>query len=249
MKRIKLKKNKNIPPLTYILIIIFMLIISLILSFNYLGKNINPKIQSYAEMQARKITSVIFSQSINDEIISIFEDKELLITNENNEGTVSSIDFNSVVVNKALLKISSNVKGYLKKLETGQIEELGLSDEDLFNVDDKKLKNGVVYEVPTGIIFNNGLLSNIGPKIPVKLKYLGNVTTDIVTDISDYGINNAIVKIGVKIVVKMQVVLPYSASQIDVESTIPITIKLIQGTVPNYYFGGDETPSLSIDMD
>jgi len=200
-------------------------------------------------MQARKITSVIFSQSINDEIISIFEDKELLITNENNEGTVSSIDFNSVVVNKALLKISSNVKGYLKKLETGQIEELGLSDEDLFNVDDKKLKNGVVYEVPTGIIFNNGLLSNIGPKIPVKLKYLGNVTTDIVTDISDYGINNAIVKIGVKIVVKMQVVLPYSASQIDVESTIPITIKLIQGTVPNYYFGGDETPSLSIDMD
>jgi hypothetical protein len=43
-----------------------------------------------------------------------------------------------------------------------------------------------------------------------------------------------------------QVVLPYDTSQIEIETTIPITIKLIQGTVPNYYFNGTENPSLSL---
>lgn len=247
MKRIKLKKKLKLNILNYIALIVIFLVISLIIAFIYIGENVTPKIQSYAEMKAKKITTLVLGQSIDDEIISIFEQEELFITHENNDGTVSSIDFNSIVVNKALSKVSKNVKSYLKKLEQGEIEDLGLSDDDLFNVDSKQLKSGIIYEIPSGIIFNNGILANIGPKVPVKLTFLGNVTTDVVTEISDYGINNAIIEIGIKIVVTMQVVLPYDISQIEVENVIPVTIKLVQGTVPNYYINGESNPSLAID--
>lgn len=247
MKRIKLKKKIKLNISSYISLISIFILLSLIMSFVFIGNNVTPKIEKYAQMKAKKIISFVFSQSINEDIISVFEDEELFITHKNNNGTVSSIDFNSIVVNKALAKVSSNVKGYMRKLEKGEVDDLNLSDEDLFNVDDKKLKNGVIYEISTGIIFDNAILANIGPKIPVKLSFMGNVSTDVVTDIKDYGINNAIVQIGIKIVVTMQVVLPYSSSQIDVESIIPVTIKLIQGTVPNYYFNSTDSPSLAID--
>jgi sporulation protein YunB len=246
MKRIKLHKKRKMSTLSILLLLLMLLIISIILVFIYIGKNITPKIQNYAEIQAKKIISLVLSQTVTDEIIDTFKTDDLFITQENEDGTVGSIDFNSVVVNKALVSISKNVKSYLKKLENGEIEDIGLSDSSLLNVEEKKLKNGIIYEVPTGIIFDNGMLSNIGPKIPVKLSFLGDVTCDVVTDITDYGINNAIVEIGIKIVVTEQVVLPYDTSQIEIETTIPITIKLIQGTVPNYYFNGTENPSLSL---
>ena len=68
----------------------------------------------------------------------------------------------------------------------------------------EKLKSGIIYQVPTGIIFNNGLLSNIGPKIPVKLSLIGDVTIDIKTTIKDYGINNAVIQVSINVKVTEQ---------------------------------------------
>lgn len=246
MKRIRLKKRKKISFINYIILIIFFLIVSVILAFSYISNIVTPKVQNYAEQKAKRIISLVLSQSLTDEIIDLFEDESLFVTNKNGDGSVSSIDFNSIVVNKIYSKVSKNVKTYLNKLEKGEISDLGLSDNTLFNVSEKDLKNGIIYEIPSGIIFKNALLENIGPKIPVKLSFLGNVTTDIVTNISDYGINNAIVEIGIKIVVIEQVILPFNTSQVEIETIIPITIKLVQGTVPNYYFNGTNTPSLSL---
>lgn len=246
MKRIRLKKRKKLSFINYIILIIFFLIVSVILAFTYISNTVTPKVQNYAEQKAKRIISLVLSQSLTDEIIDLFEDESLFVTNKNEDGSVSSIDFNSIVVNKIYSKVSKNVKTYLNKLEKGEISDLGLSDNTLFNVSEKDLKNGIIYEIPSGIIFQNALLENIGPKIPVKLSFLGNVTTDIVTNISDYGINNAIVEIGIKIVVIEQVILPFNTSQVEIETIIPITIKLVQGTVPNYYFNGTNTPSLSL---
>ena len=65
----------------------------------------------------------------------------------------------------------------------------------------------------------------------------------------NYGINNAIVQVSVKVTVSEKVIFPYETSQIKIESNIPIAMKLIQGNVPSYYFTGSNTPSLSISSD
>ena len=79
---------------------------------------------------------------------------------------------------------------------------------------DKKLKNGIIYEVPVGVVFGNSLLSNIGPKIPVKIKYSGNVSLDIKTRVSEYGLNSALIEVYVLVEVTQRTILPFQSKDI-----------------------------------
>ena len=126
MKRIHLKRKKKKSPLDYILIVITLLIISVIIAFHYIGKHITPVIQSYAEKQAKRISSVIISQAITDEVLETIQAEEMFITSKSENGNTSSVDFNSAVMNQILAKVSKSVKGYLKKLESGDIEDINL---------------------------------------------------------------------------------------------------------------------------
>ena len=227
MKKIKLKKSK-ITPFTYILILILLLIISLIFIFKYIGHNLSDKVESYATKQSKKIITLVINKSIDKELISSFELNQIFTESEN------TIDFNSVKLNKILLEVNKKLKDNLNKLESG---ELKLEDETILK---NKTKKGIVYEIPTGIIFNNALLANIGPKIPVKLHLIEDVLTGIDTNVIDYGINNAIIEVYIKITINEQVILPFSSKQISVTEKVPIAIKLIEGKVPNYYSSGKD---------
>ena len=63
---------------------------------------------------------------------------------------------------------TKKIQENLKKLELGIIDE-----------NNEENKNGVVLKIPSGEITNNFLLNNLGPKIPVKLKILGNMNTNV----------------------------------------------------------------------
>ena len=227
MRRIKLKKGKNY---NVIILLIVMIIITLFIVFNFIGKKLTPIIMNYAEKQAKKIAVLVIGNAIDNELSEKFKSDNLFTTDGN------ETNYNTYEINNILKEISVNVKEYLRKLERGELGDIGLSDNENINVNSEKLKNGIIYQVPSGIIFNNGLLANLGPKIPVKLSLIGDITTDIVTDIKEYGINNAVIELGVKIIADEQVILPFDTKQIQVETVVPISIKIINGTVPGYYF-------------
>src|SRR5574344_1834313 len=117
--------------------------------------------------------------------------------------------------------------------------------------DDEKLKKGIIYEVPSGLIFKNDLLSNIGPKIPVKISMRGSILSNIDTSITNYGINNALVKVNVNLTLNEQVLLPFTLKTIEVDTSIPVVIKMVEGTVPKYYSGSlsNTSPQLSIPLE
>ena len=78
----------------------------------------------------------------------------------------------------------------------------------------------------------------IGPKIPIKLKMVGNVTSGITTEVEEYGINNSLITISMEVCVEIQVVLPLTTDYVSITNYIPLAIKLIQGKVPVYYGDG-----------
>lgn len=244
MKRIRLKKKRKLKNSDFLVIIITSIIITIFIVFKIINSYITPVIMNYAHIQAKKIATLVISKAVNEKLSQDFKNTNIFLNSGEN-----TIDFNPIALNSILSSVSSNVRTYLKDLEDGKIENLNLSDNSYFNVDEKKLKNGVIYQVPTGIIFNNGLLANIGPKIPVKLNMIGDIQTDIQTDIKDYGINNAVIEVSVKVKVTEQVILPFSYEQIAVETNVPIAIKLIEGDIPNYYINGNETKSLVVPVE
>ena len=222
MKKLKLKKPHNL-----LAVIIIMIIIGIFITLNYIGNHITPIILNYAEKQAKKVAINIIVQAANPSLLEL--DNDMLF-----QETSDGVEYNTITLSKLLERISKSVRTYLKKIEAGDIKEIDLSNLDT-NVSIKKLKNGIIYEVPTGIIFNNGLLSNIGPKIPVKLSLVGDITTDIKTNIKEYGINNAIIEISIKVTVTEQVVIPFNKKDVIIEADIPLAIRLVKGEVPGYY--------------
>lgn len=229
MRKIKLKKKKN-KNHNVIILLIVMIIITLFIVFNFIGKKLTPIIMNYAEKQAKKIAVLVIGNAIDSELGEKFKSDNLFITDG------KETNYNTYEINNILKEVSINVKEYLRKLESGELGDIGLSDNENINVNSKQLKKGIIYQVPSGVIFNNGILANLGPKIPVKLSLIGDITTDIVTDIKEYGINNAVIELGVKIIAEEQVILPFGTKQIQVETVVPISIKIINGTVPGYYF-------------
>ena len=69
------------------------------------------------------------------------------------------------------------------------------------------------------------------------LKIIGNVTSGIKTDVKEYGINNSLITISSEITVEMMVILPFSSDYVSITNLVPISIKIIQGKVPEFYGG------------
>ena len=96
---------------------------------------------------------------------------------------------------------------------------------------------GMIIEVPMGLIYKNSLLRNMGPNIKIKLDILGDVLTELNTEVKPYGINNALVELRVKIVANVRIVLPLSGEIIKIENTAPIAVNIVNGKVPDGYIG------------
>ncbi len=195
----------------------------------------------YAEVEARKFINIIINKSINESNIDDLDD--LIIVKYNND-TISTVDFNVNIVNNMLAKVGDKIDENMKRLEDGTLSNIpGYSDDDL--------KDGIIYRLPSGLFFKDNIISNIGPKIPVKIDMRGSITTNIDTKLTNYGINNALVEISINISKEEQILLPYTVKTITVENSIPVVLKIIEGTVPKYYSNGisGSSPTLSIPLD
>lgn len=234
--KIKYNKRKKISKKEKLIITVLFIFISTVFLLSIIGKKITPILMVYAEKKAKSIATVMITEAVNNNVFKDMNKDDLFIQTKDNDGNVISTDFNPVVVNTVLNKITIYVQNYLEQLESGGIDELELSSTILSSYDLEKLKKGIIYEIPSGIVFNNSLVSNLGPKIPVKINLNGDVVTDINTEVNSYGINNALIKVSANVKVYMQVIIPFKTKEIVVESNIPIVMKLVEGTVPSYYY-------------
>ena len=242
-KRIVLKR-RNI-----VLSIIIMIIITIIFMFNFINKRVTPLFLDLASSETEKLATLIINDAVGKQVSDGLDSNLLYNINKDSKGNVSSIDFNSITVNKLLTIITSSIELNLKYLEEGRVDLLNVPDSVLVSYDKKDLKKGIIYKIPSGVIFNNTILSNIGPKVPVKLNLVGSITSNIKAKTTNYGINNALIEVYVDIKVALEVILPYTKRKTSVESSIPIALKMIQGSVPSYYSGGTSNPSISIPIE
>ena len=240
----RLKRKKSFGNKT---VIIILLIIMVYLSLKMISNKITPILLNYAENETRRIANIIVSKAVDEEILKVIDDNFFLITRENNE--IKSIDFDPVKLNKFLTKIIDKVQMNLKLLEVGDIDKLDLDNSGLVYYDKEKIKKGIFYEIPMGVVFNNTLLANLGPKIPVKFTLMGEVISNLETKITDYGINNALIETSINLKLTEKVLLPISSKSIDVEYNIPLSVKMLQGSIPEYYFNGLESKSIVVPVE
>lgn len=217
----------------------------MIFIFRILNKKATPILLAYATNESKKIATFLINDAISRKVVEELTFDDLFYLTKNDAGAIVSIDFNPIIVNKILSITTNTVEISLKYIEKGKFEELELSDALVLEYEDS-MKKGNFYEVPLGVIFKNSFLSNLGPKIPVRLHLIGNIISGVETKITNYGINNAMIEVYVHLQVNLQVVLPFISDNIQIDTLVPIAMKLIQGNVPEYYAGNLSSPILSI---
>ena len=221
----KLKKYKKKKIGSYFSLGLILIIISLIISFviiDCFSDRVNKILLPMAESQTRKVVTMIINDACDESMIS----DNLYVINKDNNDEIKMITYNSFEVTKLINEVTSNVEDMLKDIENGKMDYYGNTDG--FN-------KGIISEIPFGVIFGNSLLNGIGPKIKIKLELLGDITSNIETEVKPYGINNAYVEVRIQLEVTARIVLPFVSEKVVISNVIPISMNIVQGTVPEGY--------------
>ena len=222
----------------FIIFIIIFVMGGTVWLLDFVGNKLGSGVMEYAETEVRKISNIFINMAVNSKMTNEMDMESLFIVDQDSDGNIRMIDFNPIRVNQILTEVVLNVNQNLKALSTGNLDQLILDDPSLVDYNKDKLKKGIIAEVPSGVIFDNVLLSNLGPKIPIRIKIVGDINVNIITKVSNYGINNALLEVSIHFDIVSQAILPFSSDEVHLETDVPIAIKIIQGTVPSYYLGG-----------
>lgn len=228
MKRMNFKKKKKKKIINIIILLIILLGISVIYLLKIFNKKVIPQLLSYSEIETKKIVSSIINATVIENISKNTYEEDLFKTTKTSDNNIKSIDFDSSKVTKLLSDTSKLIDQNIRYIEKGEVDKLNLQNISIN-------KKGIIYEIPSGIIFNNIILNNVMPKIPVKINLIGNTFCKLNTDVKDYGINNALIKVNINIEVEVKILLPFVSKNTKISTDVPIIIKLIEGAVPNYY--------------
>ena len=213
-KRMHLRRRFNLFSFSNKIVFTLVLIVFIVSSvFSILKDKIINIIDVYAENEIRNKSM----QIINDAVYSnkdLFKDS-LYETSVSKDDEILSVDINPEILNSITTFISQDIISSFNKE--------GFKD------------SSNVYYIPFGIINNNPLLIDLGPKMAIKATYNGSVLVNARTSLTPYGINNSLLKIYLEVSVNMSLIMPYVMKNVSISNDIPVLIKIIHGRVPSVY--------------
>ena len=112
-------------------------------------------------------------------------------------------------------------------------KQLSVLVEETSKILENESGNQILYELPMGTLTQNVWFMNIGPKIPIRMRLLQAVQGEIKSELIEYGLNNALLKIHVILSVEVEVLAPYHLEELVIQSEIPLVIDVIEGEVPS----------------
>ncbi len=240
MRRFRIKNNNTI---NYKLFIVFFLIIIItILLVNKYGSSMSEKIITVSSEKIDKIVYQSFSELITNNILDKENLNNLLIITKNNKDEILTVDYDLKSTYEILNDITNMLKNKINDLENGNI------DIKLYDKYIESGKNGLVLYIPLFINSNNIFINNIGPRIPVLIKFNETILTNVKTKVTNYGFNNALLEIYINIEMQKTIISPVKKDDNKLNYEVLIGALVINGSVPNYYGGVYENSSNIFDI-
>ena len=224
--------KKNFSHIIWLLISVFLVSFFLI---QITSAKINSILYNYINLETKRVTSNVVNASVND-ILSKDISDDLFVVKKTSSKTIEIIDYDTKKVNELLKNISVDIQKKLILLEEGKLKTLSISNSFRCNRF-HYVKDGVICEVPAGTLSGNGFLANIGPIIPIKMSFMGQVNCNLNTKIRNYGINNMYLEINVHVEIEEKITMPKMSKNSILIINAPLTTKIVQGSVPKYYGG------------
>lgn len=204
-----------------------------------LNSRLMPTYLQYAEVQTTKIASHVVGKAINSRTTNVLDVNDIIENLPSGTSDMVTTKFNTEIINRVRSDTTELVNTYLKQAEQGDLTHLPALDYVEYDTNQLDAGDGIVFFVPIGQAINVPILGNLGPKIPIRFHIIGNVGSSVKTKISEFGINNAYVEVGIHVQVNVQIIVPFASKSATVSQKIPVAIGLIRGTVPHIYTTGE----------
>ena len=187
----------------------FVLIILIIFIISLASKQIRKSAQIYIESKTKEILTKELNQTIKD-----YLPKENIFKIEKDGNEIIGASLDNEIMTEKLVLINEKIE---KKLDS--------------------MNNTIIFKMPLFALTNNVFFANKGPKIPIKYMSNGNIITNIRTEVKNYGLNNALITAYLDINIECTIILPITIKKIEINQTVILGTRIIQGKIPNYYIG------------
>lgn len=242
MNRIRMRKNYRLSSL--VILAIFLIILFTSFFFIWYNTKVSPKIVDVAEAKINKFMESFLSMNIGYDILNNDVLEDILIINKNDKGEILYVDYNLEKAYLVLDKVSVELETLVSNLEQGKFNNI--TDNNI-----KASENGLVLELPMFIASDYPLMSNLGPKIYMKVNFVGSILTNIKSKITEYGINNALVELYVTIKLNQELISPVTDNNLSLEYDVLVASQVINGIVPQIYGGSilEKSAEISIPLE
>lgn len=168
------------------------------------------------------INHVSFTEEIDDQ--QLFTD------------TDHTIEFNMVYINKICSQYVSDLENVLQLIQEGKYKK---KNQSIYNQYLKEISDnqGIIASIPIGELTGNVFLENIGPRLHVRYQTQSLVSSNISKTVKSYGINHVLVTIDLTVLIELQILIPFRASNYKKSFQIPLVFKILEGEVPSWYQG------------
>lgn len=157
------------------------------------------------------------------------------------EDNVTNVIKASVLENISddLMKLKYNDDGKISYAYLDTYEALNIKSEasSMLSKLNPEIENSVNYvSVPVGYFFTRKFMLTDGLRVPLKLSVYQAFDSEIISNVSDYGINNQLYEISLQIKMNIYVQIPFQEQIIAYEDKILLSSGIINNDIPNYYF-------------
>ncbi len=203
----------------YLLWIIALLVL-IIYTFNYIDKNIRPSIIAISEIKAKQVTTQAINNTIKTKIKNDIDYEDLIFVHYDNEGKVTLMQANTMLMNSVASEVALEVQNELKQISESTIK------------------------VPLNNAFNTDLIRL--PSINIQIIPQGSVIVDFATEFESTGINQTRHRVYIIVTTDVKLIVPLVSENITITTNIPIAETIIVGEVPEQYVNVPEDEILNL---
>ncbi len=231
------KSNFRFKPSFLISFIIIVILFLTIFFWQKFNQKITPNLLYVAESSINKLNeSILMQYRVSNVFSQVNLDKVINLT-KSKKDEIIAVDFK--------LENAYDALSIITKYLQNSLQDLKIRNNILkyYNKDLSSSLDSIILSIPIGVASKEIFLANLGPRIPVKVNYMGYLSTSVRIKLEDYGINNCLISLFIDCSITNEFIIPSIKKEINHSYSILIASKIIQGNIPDYYGGTLETKS------